>query len=65
MINLNLEVRCKITVPRYTSLHDNKYSVVEWHISFPLMNSFNKTEAAIFECMLVILGAFPFISLIS
>ena len=30
----------------------------------PLMNSFNKTEAAVFSCRLCFLRAFPFISLI-
>ena len=29
-----------------------------------LMNSFNKTEAAVFSCRLCFLRAFPFISLI-
>jgi len=33
------------------------------HHSLPLMNSFNKTEAAVFSCRLCFLGAFPFISL--
>jgi len=36
---------------------------VEWHLSFPLMNNFNKTEAAIFPCRLYFLRAFPFIGL--
>ena len=31
--------------------------------SLPLMNSFNKTEAAVFSCRLCFLRAFPFISL--
>ena len=35
-----------------------------WHHSLPLMNSFNKTEAAVFSCRLCFLSAFPFISLI-
>jgi len=34
------------------------------HHSLLLMNSFNKTEAAIFSCRLCFLRAFPFISLI-
>ena len=34
-----------------------------WHHSLLLMNSFNKTEAAVFSCRLCFLGAFPFISL--
>ena len=34
-----------------------------WHHSLPLMNSFNKTEAAVFSCRLCFLRAFPFISL--
>ena len=36
-------------------------SVVQHH-SILLMNSFNKTEAAVFSCKLCFLGAFPFIS---
>ena len=36
-----------------------------WHHSLLLMNSFNKTEAAVFSCRLCFLRAFPFISLIS
>ena len=35
-----------------------------WHHSLPLMNSFNKTEAAVFSCRLCFLRAFPFISLL-
>ena len=35
-----------------------------WHLSLPLMNSFNKIEAAIFPCRLCLLRAFPFLSLI-
>ena len=35
-----------------------------WHHSLLLMNSFNKTETAVFSCRLCYLGAFPFISLI-
>jgi len=34
------------------------------HHSLLLMNSFNKTEAAVFSCRLCFLRAFPFISLI-
>ena len=37
---------------------------VVWHYSLLLMNSFNKTEAAVFLCRLCFQGAFPFISLI-
>jgi len=37
---------------------------IVWHLSLPLMNSFNKTEAAIFPCRLCFLKAFPFISLL-
>ena len=33
-----------------------------WHHSLLLMNSFNKTEAAVFSCRLCFLRAFPFIS---
>jgi len=36
-----------------------------WHHSLLLMNSFNKTEAAVFSCRLCFLRAFPFISLLS
>jgi len=38
---------------------------VVWHYSLLLMNSFNKTEAAVFSCRLCFLRAFPFISLIA
>jgi len=37
---------------------------VVWHHSLLLMNSFNKTEAAVFSCRLCFLRAFPFISLL-
>ena len=37
---------------------------VVWHHSLLLMNSFNKTVAAVFSCRLCFLRAFPFISLI-
>jgi len=37
---------------------------VLWHHSLLLMNSFNKTEAAVFSCRLCFLRAFPFISLL-
>ena len=36
-----------------------------WHHSLLLLNSFNKTKAAIFSCRLCFLRAFPFISLLS
>ena len=35
-----------------------------WHHSLPLINSFNKTEAAVFPCRLCFLGVSRFISLI-
>jgi len=38
---------------------------VVWHHSLLLMNSFNKTEAAVFSCKLCFLRAFLFISLLS
>ena len=41
-----------------------KGASVVWHHSFLLINSFNKTEAAVFSCRLCFLGAFPFISLV-
>jgi len=33
---------------------------MEWHFSFPLMNSFNKTEAAIFDLQSMLPEEFPF-----
>ena len=48
---------------KWSSAHALGASVV-WHHSLPLMNSFNKTEAAVFSCRLCLLRAFPFISLI-
>ena len=41
-----------------------KWASVVWHHSLLLMNSFNKTEAAVFSCRLCFLRVFPFISLI-
>ena len=38
---------------------------VVWHHSLLLMNSFNKTEAAVFSCRLCFLRAFPFISFLT
>ena len=43
------------------SAHALGASVV-WHHSLLLMNSFNKTEAAVFSCMLYFLRAFLVIS---
>ena len=37
---------------------------VVWHHSLLLMNSFNKTEAAVFSCKLCFLRAFAFIGLL-
>jgi len=37
---------------------------VVWHHSLLLMNSFYKTEAAVFTCRLCFLRVFPFISFI-
>jgi len=37
---------------------------VVWHHALLLMNSFNKTETAVFSCRLYFLRAFPFIGLI-
>ena len=37
---------------------------VVWHHLLPLMNSYNKTEAAVFSCRLFFLRVFHFISLI-
>jgi len=36
----------------------------QWQLLLSLINSFNKTEAAVFTCRLCFTGAFPFISLI-
>ena len=33
---------------------------VEWHLSLPLMNSFNKTEAAFFSVQAMLSEGFPF-----
>jgi len=41
-----------------------KGASVVLHHSLPLMNGFNKTEAAVFSCRLCFLRAVPFISLI-
>ena len=41
-----------------------KGASVVWLLSLPRMNSFNKTEAAIFPCRLNFLKVFPFIGLI-
>jgi len=48
---------------KWSSAHALGASVV-WHHSLLLMNSFNKTEPAVFSCRLCFLRAFPFISLI-
>jgi len=48
---------------KWSSAHALGASVV-WHCSLLLLNSFNKTEAAVFSCRLCFLGDFPFISLI-
>jgi len=48
---------------KWSSAHALGASVV-WHHSLLLINSFNKTEAAVFSCRLCFLRAFPFISLI-
>ena len=42
-----------------------KKPLVVWHHSLLLMNSFNKTEAAVFSCRLCFLRAFPFISFLN
>jgi len=41
-----------------------KGASVVWHHSLLVMNSFNKTEAAVFSCRLCFLRAFPLITLI-
>ena len=47
---------------KWSSAHALGASVV-WHHWLLLMNSFNKTEAAVFSCRLCFLRAFPFIIL--
>jgi len=44
-------------------LHRKQKSII-WHISLPLMNSFNKTDAAVFPWRLCFLKALPFLSLL-
>jgi len=39
-----------------------KMCTVVWHLSLPLINGFNKTEAATLPCGLCFLRVFPFIS---
>ena len=46
-----------ITIPSLPDSHIKPHSLL-------LMNSFNKTEAAVFTCRLCFLRAFPFISLL-
>jgi len=46
---------------KWSSAHALGAPVV-WHHSLLLMNSFNKTEAAVFSCRLCFPGAFPSIS---
>jgi len=50
------------TFKKKSSAHAVGASVV-WHLSLSLMNSFNKTKAAIFLCRLCFLRVFPFLSL--
>jgi len=38
---------------------------MEWHLPFPLINSFNKTEAANFPMQTMLLEDSPFLRLIS
>jgi len=52
-----------LTFEKKSTAHALGASVV-WHIALFLMNSFNKTEAAIFPCRLCFLWAFLFISFI-
>ena len=61
--NRSLLVRVMFTFENRVLLMRYAASVV-WHLSLPLMISFNKTEAAIFPCRLCNLRAFPCISLL-
>jgi len=53
-----------LTFENRVSLIRKRASVV-WHLSLPMMNSFNKTEAVVFPCRLCFLRAYPIISLIT
>ena len=44
------------------SVNDVCLGFVVWHLSLPLMNIFNKTEADIFPCRICFLRAFRFLS---
>jgi len=46
-----------------SSAHALGEASVVWHLSLILMDSFNKTEAAIFPCRICLLRDFPFFSL--
>ena len=52
-----------LSISQLTKTLHLKMASVVWHHSLLLMNSFNKTEAAVFSCRLCFLRAFPFISL--
>ena len=59
-----MECTCMLFTFENGVLLMRKGASVVWHYSLPLMNSFNKTEAAVFSCRLCFLRAFPIISLI-
>ena len=73
---IHVSAYCAITYPVFKTTvcvfnynanlnwHMRQGASVVWHHSLLLMNSFNKTEAAVFACRLCFLRAFPFISLI-
>jgi len=52
---------CVLFTFKKSSAHSLWVSVV-WHLSLPIMNSFNKTEAAISQSRLRCLRAFAFLS---
>ena len=60
----NLLVGCVLMSVCRTHTIGEWVSSVVWHHSLLLMNSFNKTEAAVFSCRLCFLMAFPFIILV-
>jgi len=53
-----------VNIWKKSSAYARYGSLLVWHPLLPLMNSFNKTEAAFFSCRLFFLRAFSFISLI-
>ena len=59
-----MECTCMLFTFENGVLRMRQGASVVWHHSLLPMNSFNKTEAAVFSCRLCFLRAFPFSSLI-